>query len=72
MGKRLWQHKEGAFEGFSKKYHVYLLVYFEIHKTMRAALLREKQLKKWNRKWKLRLIEAQNPTWRDLSVDIAA
>jgi putative endonuclease len=47
-------------------------VYFEIHKTMQAAIYREKQLKKWNRIWKLRLIGAQNPTWRDLSVDIAA
>jgi putative endonuclease len=70
LRKRLWQHKESTFEGFSKEYRVYLLVYFEMHKTMRAAILREKQLKKRNRKWKLRLIETQNPAWRDLSVDM--
>jgi putative endonuclease len=70
LRKRLWQHKEGTFEGFSKKYQVYLLVYFEMHKTMRAAILREKHLKKWNRKWKMRLIETQNPLWNDLLVDI--
>jgi putative endonuclease len=70
LGKRLWQHKEGTFEGFSKEFQVNILVYFEMHKTMQAAILRERQLKKWNRKWKLRIIENQNPTWRDLTVDV--
>jgi putative endonuclease len=70
LGKRLWQRKEGTFEGFSKEFQVNILVYFEMHKTMQAAILRERQLKKWNRKWKLRIIENQNPTWRDLTVDV--
>ncbi len=72
LRKRIWQHMEGTFEGFTKKYQVYLLVYFELCTTMRMAILREKQLKRWNRKWKLRLIETKNPTWRDLYAEIVS
>lgn len=64
--KRVWQHKEKFVEGFTKKYSVSNLVYYEQYKDPNAAIKREKQLKSWNRKWKLDLIEKQNPTWRDL------
>ncbi len=64
--KRVWQHKQDMAEGFTKKYRVHTLVYFEIHQDMQAAITREKQLKKWNRAWKLSLIEKQNPQWCDL------
>ena len=60
--KRVWQHKSDHVEGFSKKYRIHLFVYFEVHRTMQDAILREKQLKWWKRQWKLRLIEAMNPT----------
>jgi putative endonuclease len=70
--KRVWQHKSDMAEGFTKKYQVHILVYFELHKNMRAAILREKQLKKWNREWKLQLIEENNPNWSDLNDDIFA
>lgn len=63
---RVWQHKNDAVEGFSAKYGVHRLVWFEEHETMETAILREKQIKKWNRAWKLRLIEAENPEWLDL------
>ena len=63
---RTWQHREGEIDGFAKKHCVSLLVYYEFHETMEAAITREKQLKKWNRAWKLELIEAQNPEWNDL------
>jgi putative endonuclease len=64
--ERVWQHKSDHVDGFSKKYQTHLLVYIELFTSMRAAILREKQLKKWNRKWKLKLIEDSNPDWRDL------
>ena len=63
---RTWQHKEGVADGFSKKYWVKKLVYFEVHQDIEQAIIREKQLKKWNRDWKIRLIEEQNPQWNDL------
>lgn len=63
---RTYQHKSEIIEGFTKKYGVKILVYYEIYESIEAAILREKQLKKWNRKWKLRLIEEKNPEWRDL------
>ncbi len=69
--KRVWEHKSDLAEGFTKKYQVHLLVYFEQHQDMLAAITREKQLKKWNRDWKLALIEKSNPAWRDLWQDIA-
>ena len=64
--KRVWEHKNNLVEGFTKKYGVYRLVYYEMHPDMVSAITREKQLKKWRRNWKLRLIEGRNPRWRDL------
>ncbi|MEX0700494.1 MAG: GIY-YIG nuclease family protein [Planctomycetales bacterium] len=63
---RIRQHKNDVAEGFTKKYGVHSLVYFELHGDMEAAIVREKRLKKWNRAWKLRLIEEKNPNWDDL------
>lgn len=68
--QRIWQHKQEEVEGFSARYGLHWLVYFELHDDMYAAITREKQLKKWNRAWKLRLIEKQNPGWRDLWKEI--
>ncbi len=64
--KRIWQHKNGLVEGFSKRYSIKLLVYFEAHNDVEEAIFREKRIKKWNRKWKLNLIEKNNPNWDDL------
>jgi len=69
--KRIWEHRNDVVEGFTKKYRVHDLVYFETHGTMESAITREKQLKKWNRAWKIELIEKHSPTWRDLWPDIA-
>ncbi len=66
LKKRVYQHKSNVLEGFTKKYGVHTLVYYVCGENVEAALTREKQLKKWNRKWKLRLIEKENPEWRDL------
>jgi putative endonuclease len=68
--KRVWEHQNNAVDGFTKKYDVHNLVYFELHADMIAAIAREKQLKKWNRAWKIELIEAGNPEWRDLWEEI--
>ncbi|MFN6933890.1 MAG: GIY-YIG nuclease family protein [Tsuneonella sp.] len=65
--QRIAQHREGTFGGFTAKYAVKCLVWFEQHNTMEHAIAREKQLKKWNRAWKLDLIEKANPQWRDLA-----
>ena len=70
--QRIWQHKSNALPGFSKQYGVKMLVWYEQHDTREAALRRERQIKKWNRSWKLQLIERINPTWRDLYDEIAA
>ena len=67
---RVWQHKNNLVPGFTQKYRVHTLVYVEQHENMQSAIQREKQMKKWNRQWKLQLIEAQNPNWRDLYEDI--
>ncbi|WP_066775117.1 GIY-YIG nuclease family protein [Sphingomonas sp. CCH5-D11] len=67
---RLYQHREGLIEGFTSRYGVYRLVWFEMADTMKAVITREKQLKKWNRDWKLRLIEEGNPGWVDLSINL--
>lgn len=64
--KRVKQHKDNLVEGFTKKYNIHLLVYFEECSDVREALVREKQLKKWNRNWKIELIETTNPEWSDL------
>ena len=70
LARRIGQHKEDLVEGFTRKYGVHVLVYYEWHQDMRSAIAREKQIKKWNRAWKLRLIERENPGWRDLSEDL--
>jgi putative endonuclease len=70
LAERIWQHKNGFIEGFTKEHKIHLLVYYEFHDNMLTAIAREKQMKKWNRAWKLNLIEEQNPDWRDLSNDI--
>lgn len=67
LAKRLYEHKNEVTEGFTKKYAVHSLVWYEFHETMESAIMREKQMKKWNRSWKLRLIEDANPVWDDLS-----
>ncbi|MBN1485425.1 MAG: GIY-YIG nuclease family protein [Chloroflexia bacterium] len=64
--KRVWQHKNDVIGGFTKEYGVYTLVYYELHSSMAEAIRREKQLKKWNRAWKIALIEEENPHWFDL------
>jgi len=64
--KRIHEHKSEQIEGFSKRYKTHSLVYFEQHDTMDNAITREKQIKKWDRKWKLELIEEKNPEWKDL------
>jgi putative endonuclease len=64
--KRVWEHKQKLADGFTRKYGVHMLLYFELHDDMMAAITREKQMKKWNRDWKLRLIEERNPHWEDL------
>ena len=68
--KRVYEHKNGLADGFTKKYGIHHLVYFEPHEDMHAAISREKQIKKWNRAWKLELIEKNNPEWKDLYEDI--
>lgn len=64
--KRVWEHKNNVVEGFTKKYGVHDLVYFEVHADMTQAIQREKRIKKWNRAWKIELIEQGNPDWHDL------
>ena len=64
--KRVWEHRNNLVESFTKKYSVHQLVYYEQHQNMASAITREKQLKKWNRAWKLELIEKRNPDWNDL------
>jgi putative endonuclease len=66
---RIHHHRNGAVRGFTPDYGVKLLVWFEQHATMESAITREKRIKKWNRAWKLALIEAENPDWRDLAED---
>ena len=68
--QRVWQHKEGIIEGFTQKHSIKNLVWYEQHEDMEGAIRREKTLKKWNRKWKLELIESTNPVWRDLYLDL--
>jgi putative endonuclease len=70
--RRVWQHQTGAVPGFTSEYWVKTLVWYEQHATRESALARERQIKKWNRTWKLKLIEEMNPAWRDLWDDISA
>ncbi|MDN5940767.1 MAG: GIY-YIG nuclease family protein [Nitrospira sp.] len=64
--RRIWEHRNDLVEGFTKRYGVRSLVYFELHDDMLEAIRREKQVKKWNRAWKIELIERTNPQWQDL------
>lgn len=64
--RRVWEHKNKQKCRFTQKYQIHLLVYYELHDEMNFAISREKQIKKWNRKWKLDLIEKMNPQWQDL------
>ena len=68
--KRVWQHREGFADGFTKQYGVKTLVWYEQHETMDSAISKEKAMKKWLRKWKLSTIEKSNPEWRDLWPEI--
>ena len=68
--KRTWQHKNHVTEGFTKKYRLHKLVWYELHQDMESAILREKQIKNWRRSWKLKLIEEFNPQWHDLYANI--
>ncbi|HEY7998289.1 MAG TPA: GIY-YIG nuclease family protein [Pseudolabrys sp.] len=65
--KRAWQHRHGGVAGFTREYGVKTLVWYETHESRESAIMRERQMKKWNRAWKLELIEKTNPEWRDLN-----
>ena len=69
LERRIMEHKEEQLKGFTEKYHLHALVYYEESSDVNVALNREKQLKKWNRRWKISLIEEKNPNWEDLSVN---
>ncbi len=64
--RRVYEHKHNLLEGFTKKYHIHMLVYYESTVDIRSAIEREKQLKWWHRAWKIELIESVNPEWKDL------
>ena len=68
--QRIWEHKSDLADGFTKRHSLHHLVWYEMHHTMETAISRERQLKKWNRAWKIRLIRQTNPSWRDLYPDI--
>ena len=70
LARRAWEHRSGAVEGFAKMYGLKLLVYAEGHEDVRQAIQREKNLNHWPRAWKVRLILATNPQWRDLYADL--
>ena len=71
FAKRLYEHQHAVVEGFTKDYRTHRLVYYELHEEAQAAILREKQLKRWKREWKIRLIEEMNAGWHDLSEHVA-
>ena len=66
LEKRIWEHRNNMVEGFTKRYGVHRLVWYELHESMESAIQREKRLKEWKRIWKLELIEGTNPNWQDL------
>lgn len=72
LPQRVWQHKNDLVEGFSKLHQTHMLVWYEIHESMIEAITREKQIKKWNRDWKINLIQEYNPTWKDLYLELTA
>ena len=69
--KRVWQHRENLVEGFTRRYGVHDLVWYEPHESMTGAIARERAIKEWKRAWKIELIEAENREWRDLYPDLA-
>jgi len=69
--KRIWQHRNEIIPGFTKRYGVKLLVWYEAHESRESAFARERQIKRWNRDWKLELIEKENAAWRDLGDEIS-
>lgn len=70
--KRVWEHRNKFVDGFSKQHNIDKLVWFEQHDSIESAIVREKQIKKWNRAWKIRMIEANNPYWHDLYLELTA
>jgi len=68
--KRVWEHKSNTVKGFTNKYDVHALVWYEVHETMTSAIQREKNIKNWERDWKINTIEKINPSWRDLYPDL--
>jgi putative endonuclease len=70
LTRRIWEHRNNLIEGFTSRYEVHRLVYFEQHTSMEEAILREKRIKKWNRAWKIKLIEERNPGWEDLWLEL--
>ena len=66
LTKRVWEHKNDLVPGFTKRYGVHDLVWYELHDSMESAIAREKTIKEWKRRWKLELIERENPEWKDL------
>jgi putative endonuclease len=70
LAKRIYEHRNNLVDGFTKKYNVHRLVWYEIHESAESAITREKQIKKWKRAWKLKLIEQTNPKWIDLYENI--
>jgi putative endonuclease len=70
LHRRTFEHQAGAIHGFTKKYNVKMLVWFEAHETRGTAFERERQLKRWKRAWKIELIEAANPEWKDLTAEL--
>ena len=66
LARRVWQHQSHLVEGFTKRYGVHTLVWYEIHATMEGAITREKAIKNWKRAWKIALVEKSNPQWREL------
>ena len=72
LAKRIWEHREHIVPGFTSRHHVTRLVWYECHESIDAAITREKQIKEWHRDWKVNLIQAVNPNWRDLYDDVTA
>jgi putative endonuclease len=70
LARRIWEHQTGAIPGFTKKYGIKTLVWYELHESRESAFQRERQLKKWNRAWKLALIERLNPSWEDRTSEL--
>ena len=70
--RRVWEHRTAVMDGFSKRHAVNRLVWYEMHADIMEAIKREKQIKKWRRNWKVNLVQAENPGWRDLYLDFTA